>query len=238
MILAVPFLEKVFKTQKIFLLVIFFFSLSSLGVFSVQAEENISLDFCATVQADENNIYQKISDDTQTISSPSERYKKIKKTYHQNISKIFSEHFEKIFGDTNVNDTPKNICHPFQFAAQTKSQEITQKLNIQHKYYECTLLHLAKNPTIDPSQYHSILAGIGNLQSQEHIFFKEISDSYAAKETTLQTYEEMRMWYPVHRDLQCLIQQLTDYNTEIRNFVDRVVILPKKFLNYGSRKAY
>jgi len=91
---------------------------------------------------------------------------------------------------------------------------------------------------VDTSQKKTLLQGEADLYSQEEKYLEEIENSYTAKEMTLQTYEEMRMWYPVHHDLLCLRRQLTDYNTQLRKFIDRVVIMPRKFLNYGSKQSY
>lgn len=165
-----------------------------------------------------------------------EKYQNMKTQYHEDIAEIFSKHFTTIFGETEKNTTPENICAPFYLEAESSAQALTLQIDTQYQYYKCTLLELSYTPRVNTSNKPTLFSSIGELQSQEQTYLNEIEDSYTAKELTMQTYQEMRMWYPVHRNLQCLIQELTDYNSELRNFVDRIVIIPKKFLNYGSRQ--
>lgn len=190
--------------------------------------------FCYEVNKD--NIYLKyIQEEIENDKPFKEAYLSLQEKYHTDVNKEFNKKMEILSQEIYKNDADNsNLCSPFVEKTTSSSLVVSQSIRKLFEQYECTLIIYANNPQLDGSEV-SILQGLATLNTIETELRSEISKSYKALERTLQIYSEIRMWYPVHRDLMCLIEELKTYRNALRKFIDIVIFLPSKFYNYGSR---
>lgn len=160
----------------------------------------------------------------------------LKKEYHSDMNDRFNE----AIADTSFSvyvgkKVDIKACTPVHYSkGNTSLVEFQTQMRQELRKYECALSAIQGDASIS-AEGISFEKGIGSLQAQEYVVLDEISKSKATLNFALQNYAEMRQWYPVHRDLECLISQMEKYRNALRGFVDRVVVMPAKYYNYSSR---
>jgi hypothetical protein len=190
--------------------------------------------FCYEVNK-ENKYLKYIQTEIQNNKSFKEAYKSLQNKYHEDVNTEFNKKIEILSKEIYKNDTDNsNLCSPFTEKVTSSSLVVSQTIRKLFEQYECTLIIYANNPQLDGTEV-SIMQGLATLNTIETELRSEISKSYKALERTLQIYSEIRMWYPIHRDLMCLIEEIKTYRNAIRKFIDIIIFLPSKFYNYGSR---
>ena len=230
------FLSK--KSSFLFSLFLFLFLSGFLYTGAVLAEETEEKKEVSYSCGEEGNAYLEKFDTAKNGKSFSEAFEEVKKDYHEKVNETFNEKVEylsvSIFGEGKTENFEK-ACTPFQQASETLTAQLTQDLMIEFWEYECALSKIAETPQLLGTELtHS--DGVNSLYTQESMILNEIENSYMALTQTIEMYSEMRIWYPVHRDLECLISQMQKYRNAVRGFVDRVSIMNAKYGNYASEK--
>lgn len=193
--------------------------------------------FCSAINADGKNEYLVLLDQYKNngVSTFSQAYEQTKEKYHSDINIYFNEKMNILSNDIYGNhEVSEKVCSPFPYSVDSSSLVVSQNMMELFQKYECALNAYISNPIMNGDEI-SFEQGISTLDTQQRVLRNEVSRSFKALELTIHMYSEMRMWYPVHRDLQCLASQVKTYNKSLREFVDQIVRMPAKFFNYGSR---
>lgn len=189
---------------------------------------------CATINED-NPFLEQFETEIQSGSDFMSVYEEIKNSYHDQVNEKLNTEIEKFVSGLSNDST--EMCQPFQGYEKTHPLVLSIEIRTLLGQYECALLEYVKNPPLPYTRSFQIEA-VNTLQSISIELQTEILKSYKALDAAMHAYSEMRMWYPVHRDLQCLISQLEIYRDALRGFVDQITRLPAKFYNYGSKYQY
>ncbi len=164
-----------------------------------------------------------------------EAYKTVKKEYHDRINDIFNKRMQKL--NNNIyqsNSQNRKLCSPFKFEKETKSIKVAREVMQYFRKYECALTVYVEHPPYSGKEFLTT-QGTMRLNTIKVQLQQEIRVSYLAIKETLDMYNELRLWFPIHRDLLCLIEQMKTYRNALRNFIDQVVRMPSKYYNYASR---
>lgn len=212
----------------------FFLSISVFAESSEEQSKDFTPFFCEIINED-NEFLESIENDISSGKTFIESFTSVKEEYHKQVNDEFNEHIEKLSQDYYKNDgVYQKECVLWGDETSTNTLRISQSMIQRFEKYECALNEYIKNPPLNGDEITQLQA----VQTLNYIVYRletELSKSYTALELTIQMYSEMRLWYPVHRDLLCLIDQLEDYRDSLREFVDDIVRLPIKFYNYSSR---
>jgi len=135
-------------------------------------------------------------------------------------------------------DSDEKACAPVQYKQPNNASLSEFQLGMTQKYgvYKCALESILSEKIEISKNVTTFSDGLNFMKNREYLILEEVRKSGLALTMTLQTYQEMRQWYPVHRDLECLISQMETYRNALRGFIDRVSLMPAKYYNYGSEK--
>ncbi len=208
------------------------------SVFSISStyalEANVPL-LCAEINKDENNEVLVKLKKLEKEKNFDEAYFTVKDEYHDRINDIFVENITKLSNNIYQNaGKNEKICSPFKYEKVTKSLKISREMIANFRKYECALEFYIKHPPYSGKEVF-LNDGVVRLKTIQSRLRQEIRFSYLAMEKSLEMYNELRLWFPIHRDLLCLIEQMKTYRNAVRNFVDQIVRMPAKYYNYGSR---
>lgn len=191
--------------------------------------------FCSVINKNGNPFLNTFQTELKNNRDFIEIYEEVKTTYHEQTNTQFNTEIEKLI--SGFSKGAENMCIPFEYEISTHPLRVSYEVMNRIEQYECALLEYIKNPppSIQPSYQIQEIKRLSTLSSELQ---EEIIKSYQSLEITLMMYAEMRRWYPVHRDLQCLISQLEIYRDALRKFIDQIARMPAKFYNYGSSYQY
>lgn len=190
--------------------------------------------FCTLVNED-NEFLQLFQSNLDNGKSFRDAFALVQHEYHSQVNDEFNENIEKLSQDYYSNEKVyEKACVLWGDRMQTKTLALSRKMMKRFEKYECALNVYILYPPLNGDEITQI-EGVRTLQTIEANLRREISNSFQALELTIAMYSEMRTWYPIHRDLLCLIDQLKDYRDALRKFIDDVVRMPIKFYNYSSR---
>ncbi len=214
------------------------------NVSSVFAEVVVSDDlpanvplFCEEINKDDNNevlvrFTELMTDEKKSFDAA---YFIVKDEYHARINELFAENITKLANNIYQNGgIDEKICAPFKYEKQTQSLQVTREMVKNFRMYECALEKYIAKPPYSENEI-LLTEGVQRLNTVQMRLQQEIRWSFLALEKTIEMYTELRLWFPVHRDLLCLIEQMKAYRNAVRNFVDQIVRMPAKYYNYGSR---
>jgi hypothetical protein len=193
--------------------------------------------FCKIVNEDKKNeVFEKLKNLQKSENKTfDEAYSVVKKEYHKRINDIFTEKMEKLSKNLYQSEGRSDkLCSPFKFEKETKSLRVGREMLKHFRDYECALDFYIQNPPYSGNEIY-FNDGVVRLNTIKSRLRQEIRFSYIAIEKSIQMYNELRLWFPVHRDLLCLIEQMKAYRNALRNFIDQIVRMPAKYYNYGSR---
>jgi len=209
--------------------ILFFWGTSSVSFANFTCENNA-----------DNPYIQKFEEYYSESHSFSVSFPLLKKDYHATINSEFNTAVADLSRSVYSGDSEEKACAPIQYTQKNNTSffEFSSKIREEHLKYECSLRHLVgKYTKIEQKDQVSLFSeGISFMQNNEYQIIDEMRKSEIALHLSLQMYSEMRQWYPVHRDLECLISEMEKYRNAIRGFIDKVSIIPAKYYNYGSEK--
>lgn len=216
-----------------------FFVNSIFCMINAQAAEkkaNVPL-FCTEINKDDkNDVLKKMQKLHMEEKQPfDDVFETIKEEYHEAINESFNEQIDKLSKNLyQSNGRSDKVCSPFEFEKETKSLKVAHEMIEKFRKYECALTYYIERPPYKGDELY-INEGLTNLRNIQSELRQEIRFSYLAIEKSIEMYNELRLWFPIHRDLLCLIEQMKTYRNAVRNFIDQVVRMPAKYYNYGSR---
>lgn len=191
--------------------------------------------FCSVINENGNPFLETFKGELKNNRDFMEVYEEVKTMYHTQTNEQFNTEIEKLV--SGLSEGSENMCIPFEYEVSSHPLRVSYQVMSRIEQYECALLEYIKNPPLSTKpSYH--IQEVKRLATISSVLQEEILKSYQSLEITLMMYSEMRRWYPVHRDLQCLISQLEIYRDAIRKFVDQIARMPAKFYNYGSSYQY
>ena len=232
------------RVQKIVQCFVYFVALcivnSLFVLLSVNAKEPLKSnvpEFCEVINQDGNNdILERLNelkgDKNENFDTA---YYTVKDEYHEAINDIFTDKVTKLSNNIYQNGgNNEKICSPFKYEEDTDSLKIAREMVEKFRKYECALMVYVETPPYKGDEVF-FDEGVVRLKTVQIRLRQEIRFSYMAMEKTIQMYNELRLWFPIHRDMLCLIEQMKAYRNAVRNFIDQVVRMPAKYYNYGSR---
>jgi len=203
----------------------------------VYAEGGLS-DF--TCENTANNVYFKnfnsLYDESGDFDSS---FASFTKEYHTEMNDAFNKGIADLSRSVYSGDSDEKACAPVQYKQQNNTSLSEFQLGMTQKYgmYKCALEAIfSEKIEFKKKDAVTFSDGLNFMKNREYLILEEVRKSGLALTMTLQTYQEMRQWYPVHRDLECLISQMETYRNALRGFIDRVSLMPAKYYNYGSEK--
>jgi hypothetical protein len=159
-------------------------------------------------------------------------FAQVRTEYHQKINTLFNENIAKIGGTTLKDDETA-----LRTANETRLEVFAQTLFSEYDQYACALRTQRRTISIEndeeiPLFYKSSQA----LRVLENSVDGEISRAEAALFITIRMYTEMRLYYPLHKRLESIIDpSLLKYRDVVREFVDEVFRFAAKVVNFGSK---
>lgn len=201
-------------------------------------DENVMKKFSCTDM--ENNEYLNSFDSYYAESANfSESFDLLKKDYHNDMNTRFNTAVSDLSRSVYSGDSDEKACAPLQYEQQDNDSlaEFDSQTRAEFWKYECALVSLldTKGKIGSNDEISSFEEGISFMKNTEYLILDEIEKSGTAFRLSLEMYGEMRQWYPVHRDLECLISEMETYRNAIRAFIDAVSIMPAKYYQYGSK---
>jgi len=192
---------------------------------------------CSVINANNKNDVLVRLQDLQSNEKKSfdEAYEIVKTEYHERINEIFNEKMEKLNNNIYQAESQNiKLCSPFKYETDTKSLNVAREMIKNFRKYECALEVYIDKPLYSGNELY-INQGSIRLDTIRSTLRQEVRFSYLAIKQTIEMYNELRLWFPIHRDLLCLIEQMKIYRNALRNFIDQIVRMPSKYYNYGSR---
>ncbi len=213
-------------------LAMFFFLGVGVSVFA-EGEKTTSPYVCSEKG---NEYFEKYTKYKELDGDFSVAFEKLKKEYHEEMNDAFNEAIEDLSLSVYVGKTADvKACTPIHYVEGNNSLlQFQSKMQEKYRVYECALILMQGDASISATG-QTFEMGVKSLRNQEFLLLDEINKSGVTLKMAMQNYAEMRQWYPVHRDLECLISQMEKYRNALRGFIDRVIIMPAKYYNYSSR---
>lgn len=156
----------------------------------------------------------------------------IRTEYHEKINTLFNENLAKIGGTTLKYDKTAS-----QTANETRLENFAQTLLSEYDQYACALRTKRRDITVVSDQEIPVFSHTSQaLSALENSVDAEIDRAEAAMFITLRMYTEMRLYYPIHKKLESIIDpSLLKYRDAVRDFVDEVIRFASKVVNFGSK---
>ncbi len=158
-----------------------------------------------------------------------EKFRLIKDEYHQDTNKFLNKNLAKISGTT--------------FTCDQKRDKTAIDTNIVNYYYErefelykykaaiFTLADMAKNDIPQSGEPIENQTALKMTLKRSEMILREAMIAEKALKISLASYKEMRVMYPLHKELECLIIDLHDLRAAWELLVDQIARMPAKFIN-------
>jgi len=129
------------------------------------------------------------------------------KSYHTEMNDAFNKGIADLSRSVYSGDSDEKACAPVQYKQENNASLAEFQLGMTQKYgvYKCALEAILSKKIEISKNVTTFSDGLNFMKNREYLILEEIRKSGLALTMTLQTYQEMRQWYPVHRDLECLI---------------------------------
>ncbi|MBI5414493.1 hypothetical protein HZA38_03175 [Candidatus Peregrinibacteria bacterium] len=155
-------------------------------------------------------------------------FEEIRTKYHEDTNTFLNEHISKIEGTTFRCDAKREFT-----ALETSFEEIYFERKIELYKYTAALRRLFEFP--EAPSGNTFTEVLNSAQYFSERIDREIDISEKVLRIAVQSYAEMRLYYPLHKELECLAYDLQKLRDSWEFFGEQISRMPAKFINASAQ---